>query len=586
MSGLAVGIDLGTTNSLLAFAKEGEDVSVLVLGESRTLLPSCVFVARGGSVVLGEAARKLAPNDPERFYEHWKREMGDPHWERTVEGIKLTPLVLSSMVLRKLVEEGTRALGPIEEAVITVPAWFGDLERGATLDAARIAGIPKVRALNEPTAAALAYGLAGKGRSTRRALVYDLGGGTFDVTVVELSSEGDEARVKVLATAGERKLGGKDWDDELVNMVSERVFERTSLDPRDDPRVLALLRRDCERAKISLSDTTRAIVRCTLGGENYEVLVTRSQLEQRTKGLVEQTASQLVVVLEKAKLRWADIDAVLPVGGATRMPMIRAALARISGKEPLQLLHPEEAVARGACAYAALLARGEALALQSENTLTVDAERQAEEAITEPPPAEPEAGSDRERAPLLSSDTVTADPASSDGLSSSDRAIISDEVIVDDDDPGVPLLPGKQRVPEVHDVVSHGLGVSVVTPRGRKNVILIPEQTPVPVKRTRPFVTIRDGQTAVRIKVLEGDGEDAEGCTVLGVLIVDGLPPGRPKGMFIEVTYEYDEDGRVQVSARDVKTGKAARATIARVGALEPSEIDSLRVEVAKRVAP
>ncbi len=538
----AVGIDLGTTNSLLAYAEGPEDVRVLE-GRSGRLLQSCVFVVKGGNIEVGQVARLAAVKEPSRFFEHFKRDMGDPHWERTVDGLKLTPVLLSSFVLRRLVHDAAPTVGPVTDAVITVPAWFGDLERGATLDAARIAGIETARALNEPTAAALAYGLDPSTRTDgrRRALVYDLGGGTFDVTIVEL----EKGRVKVLATAGEKRLGGKDWDDELLNLVAERIYERVAVDPREDERRLTLLRAECERAKIALTETTRAVVRVDLGDSTYETLITRDNLEQRTRGLVDQTETQVALVLEKAKLGWDDIDAVLPVGGATRMPMIKSLLVRMSNKEPLILLHPEEAVARGACTYAALLARG--------GTLEVEEAKSGEM---------PRLYATESRKPP--SGTV--------------------DIFIDEHGEELPLLPGECRVPEVQDVVSHGLGVLVVTAKGRKNVVLIPEQTPVPVKRTRPFFTIRDDQVAVQIKVLEGDGEDPEGCTVLGELLVDGLPPGRPKGQAIEVSYEYDEDGRVQVSARDVATGKAARATIERVGQLKGSDIESLRREVAKRV--
>jgi molecular chaperone DnaK len=550
---LAFGIDLGTTNSLLAHGSAGE-VSVLDLGEDGRLLSSCVHVGEKGAISVGKQARMLGLKEPARFFEHFKRDMGDPHWRRDVGGLALTPVVLSSFVLRRLVQEAEKKLGPVREAVITVPAWFGDLERGATLDAARIAGIERARALNEPTAAALAYGLdpstwlkkgPGSRSEKRRALVYDLGGGTFDVTVVEL----DGGRVKVLATAGERKLGGKDWDDELVNMISERVYERVSIDPRENELALALMRRHAERAKILLSTQKSATIKLELQG-THEVVVTRDELEQRTRGLVEQTETQLELVLEKARLRWSEIDAVLPVGGATRMPVIQATLRRVAGREPLSMLNPDEAVARGACTYAALLARGGSLEIEM-----VSGGRASESSV----------GGARE---------------------SSVSAARTSGIILDENGEELPLLPGAHRVPEVQDVVSHGLGVVVVNKSGRKNVVLIPEQTPVPVKRTRPFFTIKDGQTAVRIEVLEGDGEDPLGCTRLGELVVDDLPPGRPKGQEIRVSYEYDEDGRVQVAAVDVDTGKAAHATIERVGALEKSEISALRTEVARRLGP
>jgi molecular chaperone DnaK len=539
----AVGIDLGTTNSLIALDRAGTPWFAPT-PEGDHLTPSCIYYGENGAILVGKQAIEAGLQDPERFFQHWKRDMGDTGWHRRLGRKTVTPVLLSSFVLKKLLEDARVATGiVVKDAVITVPAYFGDLERGATLDAARIAGIEHARALNEPTAAALAFGLDPEQRSSgvHRALVYDLGGGTFDVTVVELEA----GRVRVVATAGEHRLGGKDWDDELMNLVAEQVYAKMSVDPREDDRVLAVLRGEVERAKHVLSLEASAVVTARLPADDrtLDVAVTRDAFEARTRGLLQQTETQLQIVLERAKLGWNEIDAVLPVGGATRMPAVQALLRRLTGKVPLTILHPEEAVARGACAYASLVARGAELAVEMD------------------PDATP--------------DTIVGLLPGAAGEKVTPFRL--DEEVVG-------LLPGKRRVVEVQDVVSHSLGVLVNTKKGFKNAVLIKDQTPIPVERKRSFVTVKPDQTIVFVKILEGDDPDPEGCTLIGTLVVDGLPAGRPRGQRIEVSYRYDEDGRVQVSAKDVATKKAARATIQRQGALERSEIKRLRQEVAAGV--
>jgi molecular chaperone DnaK len=544
VSRFACGIDLGTTNSAAAWLAPGALAPELALSpEGERLTPSLIYIASTGDVVVGAAARRAASQDPLALVEHWKRELADPQWSRTIRGKTYSPVLLSSFLLRRLLGDVERATGEaVKEAVVSVPAYFGELERGATVDAARIAGLDRVHTVNEPTAAALSYGLDPEGRTDRprRAVVYDLGGGTFDVTVVELAKN----RVRVLSTAGEPRLGGKDFDDELLNLVAEQAVEERGVDPREDDRTFSELRRRVERAKHELSLANEATIQVPLppGRETIPVKVTREQFESRTRGLLEQTETQVAVALEKAKLGWKDVDAVLPTGGATRMPAVRELLRRVSGKQPLQALDPDEAVARGAAIYARLLARG--------GKLTVDG------------------------GPQRDGDVAGLLPAADSG---------SDTVEDDGGDDGeLPLLPGEGRVPEVEDVLTHALGVLCVKKSGWKNVVVIPDQTRVPVSRTKRFKTVRPDQTAVLVKVLEGSDPDPEGCTLIGNLVVAGLPKGRAAGQRVEVVYTIAEDGRLLVSARDLATGRQARATFERSGALGEGEIERLRREVAR----
>jgi molecular chaperone DnaK len=548
VSRLACGIDLGTTNSGAAYLKpEGAAPELALNAEGERLTPSLVYVSPEGEAIIGARARDEGARDPAALFEHWKRELSDPLWSRTVHGRVYTPVLLSSLVLRRLLDDVKRATGEEpREAVVAVPAYSGELERGGVADAGRVAGLDRVHTINEPTAAALSYGLDSEAEASRprRAVVYDLGGGTFDVTVVELAP----GRVRVLATAGEPRLGGKDWDDELLNLIAEETVEALGKDPREHDRTLAGLRRNVERAKHELTTAKETIVSVPLPFERTAASrrVTRAQFEARTRGLLEQTATQLEVALEKAKLTWREVDAVLPTGGATRMPAVRELLRRVAGKPPLEALDPDVAVARGAALYAGLLGRGARIAVEGETA----------------------------REPDLV------------GLLPGARARLSDGVESDDGEgDALPLLPGACRVPEVEDVLTHALGVLCVTKSGFKNVVLIPDQTRVPASRTKRFRTVRSDQTAVSVKVLEGADPDPDGCTVVGTIVISGLPRGRPKGQAVEVVYSLGEDGRLNVEAKDLSTGKRARATIERRGALAAGELERLRALVTKRGA-
>ncbi len=352
-SGPIVGIDLGTTFSAIAFLNAFGRAEVVSTAAGEREVPSVVLFPPGrGKPLVGREAKERSAEHPDRVVEFVKREMGDPDWRFHLDGQELTPQAISAIILRSLVDLCHERLGDRPtSAVITVPAYFGDLERHATAEAGAMAGLEVLSTFNEPTAAALAYGLHHAAKADRvRAMVYDLGGGTFDVTVLELHGR----CVRVLATAGEHRLGGKDWDDELLNYVAEEFAAQHGQDPREDLAAQQDLRNRCEAAKVSLSSKTKAAVFCRAFGQTAKVEVSRQLFEELTRPLLLQTKTYVDQVLQAAKVRWSDIDVVLPVGGSSYMPQVRRLLAESSGREAEQVVDPDLAVVQGACYYAAL----------------------------------------------------------------------------------------------------------------------------------------------------------------------------------------------------------------------------------------
>lgn len=350
--GPIIGIDLGTTFSSIAFLNAFGRAEVIPTTEGARSIPSVVLFPPGEDGVVGKRAKELSAEYPKRVVEFVKREMGDPDWFFDVDGREVRPQTISALILRRLLEMAEGALGHRpESAVITCPAYFGDLERQATAEAGRLAGIEVLSVFNEPTAAALAYGLhKSAGDESVRAMVYDLGGGTFDVTVLELKGR----RVEVLATAGEHRLGGKDWDDELLNFVAEEFQVEFDLDPRDDPGAMQDLRNRCEAAKVVLSRKNKVTIFCRAYGKTLKLPVPRGLFEELTRPLLLQTQTYLETVLRYAGIGWDEIDVVLPVGGSSHMPQVRRLLKEQSGREPETSLDPDLAVVQGAAYYAAL----------------------------------------------------------------------------------------------------------------------------------------------------------------------------------------------------------------------------------------
>lgn len=482
----AIGIDLGTTYSVVAYVDpQGRPMSI-ANANGDILTPSVVLFDVEGTVV-GREAVLASTLEPDRVAECVKRDMGSKFYRKKIGGEFLPPAVISSYILRQLKADAERKLGPVSKAVITVPAYFDETRRRATMDAGRLAGLEVLDIFNEPTAAAIVYGYqegfldrSGKVKSDKpvRVLVYDLGGGTFDVTVVEMTTQS----FKAVATDGDVRLGGKDWDEKLVEIAAARLAENLGEDPRRDPETLQEMWIAAETAKKTLSERPKATMYVNYRGKRHKVEVTRHEFEEATGSLVLRTRTTAEIVVMQAGLTWQEIDRVVVVGGSTRMPMITAMLAELAGRSIDHTVSADEAVAHGAALYADLLL-----------------ERQG-------------AGT------------------------------------------------GKTQF-SVTNVNSHSLGVVGVDPLTgrRRNRIIIPKNTALPHSAAGRFKTSRANQPNVKITVMEGESDSPEGCTEVGLCVIEGLPSNLPAGWPVEVRYTYRENGRLQVSASLV--GHAARVT-------------------------
>ena len=362
--GPPIGIDLGTTYSVVAYLDTTGRPTTVPNGTGDLLTPSALFFD-DDAIVVGREAIKSCVFAPESFIECFKRDMGSPHARRTVRGIEVPPEILSAFVLERLKQDAERRLGSVTRAVITVPAFFDETRRKATQDAGRFVNLDVLDIINEPTAAALAYGhLHGRlGHSSSdangkpmRILVYDLGGGTFDVTILELAG----TQFRTLATDGDVFLGGKDFDERLVKYAAEQFQAAQGVDPRSDPHDAAQLWIDAEEAKHTLTERSKATIVCIHAGIRMRIEVTRERFEDITRDLLERTETTTSLVVKQAGLTWSDIDRVLLVGGSGRMPMIGRMLQNLTGKEPDCSLSPDEVVAHGAAIYATMLAGGAA----------------------------------------------------------------------------------------------------------------------------------------------------------------------------------------------------------------------------------
>jgi molecular chaperone DnaK len=480
------------------------------------LTPSVVLFEDGGTIV-GKEAVLASAAEPDRVAECVKRDMGAKAYRKQINGEFLPPEVISSLILRHLKADAERKLGgTVSRVVITVPAYFEETRRRATMDAGRLAGLEVLDIINEPTAAAVAYGyhlgfLDRSGRHTGdkplRVLVFDLGGGTFDVTIVEISG----TDFKALATDGDVQLGGKDWDEMLMNLAADRFLNSAmgSLPPehaREDLRANPFSRQELwlasELAKRTLTERKKAAIHINHLGNRLKIEVTREEFEEATAGLLERTRLTTEIVVRQAGLSWADIDRVLLVGGSTRMPMIRRMLRELTNKEPEVSLNPDEAVAHGAALYAELLA------------------------------------------PRPTADTTAAEeqPASF----------------------------------TVTNVNSHSLGIlGSQVDTGRKiNKILIPKNSPLPHTVTKVFKTYRPNQRSVQIKVLEGESDRPEVCTVIGTCAIRDLPPDLPAGWPVRVSYSYEANGRLHVSAQLQGHAASVAADFERENRLPDEDLD------------
>jgi molecular chaperone DnaK len=509
---MLIGIDLGTTFYAVATPDDRGRPVTVPNRDGDVLTPSAVYFAPDGSAVVGQAALDLIVEQPDRVATLIKRRMGYPDYGRPAAGREFRPETLSAVILRKLALDAETQLGPIDGCVITVPAYFDDTRRKATMDAGRIAGLNVIDIIDEPSAAALAYATQ-TGRepddSGSTVLVYDLGGGTFDVTIVRLGKK----RFQVLAIEGDVRLGGKDWDDRLVDWAAEKFRGQFGSDPRDDPQSAAMLHTAVERTKRALSKILQASVLVVHDGHRVTYPVSRADFETITKDLLVRTRLTTQQVLAHAGRTWDDVDKVLMVGGSTHMPATEKMLAELTGKTPDHSLAVSEVVARGAAVHAGIVA----------------AQTGGKFGATEP----------------------------------SDFA----------------------DVVEI-SVNAHALGVEVRDGAERVNHKLVPKNTQLPAAAEQVYYTVSENQTRVRVRILQGEANQAAACIPVGECWIDGLPESLPKGSPVRVRCGVAANGRIEVTATDLTSSRQVVANIHRPGGLTDDElareaawVQSLRVQ-------
>ncbi|HHO51576.1 MAG TPA: Hsp70 family protein [Deltaproteobacteria bacterium] len=553
-SQIVLGIDLGTTFSAMALVNNHGKPEIVPNGEGFATTPSVVHFYGSNVCVVGEEAVKMVVIDPENVVRFIKRHMGEEDFTLEFFGHSYTPQEISALILRKLKEDAEELLGrPVVDAVITVPAYFHSAQRGATAEAGTIAGLNVLSIINEPTAAAIAYGLDRIG-GQRKLLVLDLGGGTFDVTVMEIRG----TKLSTIASDGNAELGGKDWDDRLLNYVAEQFFEKYQLDPRDDAAPYQELYERCLHAKICLSTKERAVVPVNYRGKRLAVKVTRDLFEQITADLVQQCEDTSNIVLEKAGLTWDQLDDVLLVGGSTRMPMIRRMLTNLSGREPAEDVNPEECVALGASLAGVFRHRPDHPALREKRRAMVDRAKELRKPRPKPP-VEPRP-SPRGAVIGLAYGGHVAQDAVGDGATG-----------------GLPDVT-------IEDATTHPLGIIVLNKSRQERVFeLIPEGTKLPHEIKHQFAYAFENMTAVRIEVTEGSGSFRDEVTVIGQVELTGLPP-RPRGTRIDVVYSYGVNQILKVQVIDVETGGREGIDIRFQGGMTAEEVALARGRTSRMV--
>jgi molecular chaperone DnaK len=493
--GKIIGIDLGTSNSAAASMIGGKP-TIIQAAEGTSIggkaFPSVVAFTREGQLIVGEPARRQMISNPEGTVIAAKRKMGTDFKFR-VYGKEYTPQQVSSFILQKIKRDSEAFLGePVDRAVITVPAYFNDNQRQATKDAGEIAGLQVVRIINEPTAASLAYGLD-KASKDLKIMVFDLGGGTLDVTMMEMGG----GVFQVRSTSGDTQLGGTDMDNTLVEYVMQEFRKQSGLDVRNDKAAMMRIREAAEKAKIELSNVVQTEINLPFlaydpssGPKNLILQLTRAKLEELLRPIIERCRQPMMQALQDAKMSPADVDKIILIGGPTRMPMVRQFVASVLNKEPERGVDPMEAVAMGAAIQGAIIA----------------------------------------------------------GDVSTDILLV--------------------------DVTPLTLGVEVL---GGLKEPLIDRNTTIPTKRSKVFTTAADYQTAVTIHVVQGERPMANDCVSLGMFNLSGIPPAPRSVPQIEVTFDIDANGILNVAAKDMATQKEAKITITANNKLSRDEIEKLK---------
>ncbi|MFT7519420.1 MAG: molecular chaperone DnaK (HSP70) [Kiritimatiellia bacterium] len=566
---IVLGIDLGTTFSAMAYVNSYGKPEIIPNADGHATTPSVIHFYDEDGVIVGEEAVKMVVMEPENIVRFIKRSMGEQDYNLEFYGRSYTPQEMSALILRKLKEDAEELLGDeIFDAVITVPAYFNSAQRGATAEAGAVAGLNVLSIINEPTAAAIAYGLDRLGED-RTLLVFDLGGGTFDVTVMQIEGRS----LMTIASDGNAELGGKDWDDRLVNYVAEAFADQFEDDPRDEPSPFQELYERCLAAKISLSSKDKAIVPVNFKGNRTVVPITREHFELITEDLVQQCVETSELVLEKAGMTWSDIDDMLLVGGATRMPMIRTAMEQHAGQPPITDVNPDECVALGAALAGVFRHRPEHPAMDARPATSQSQVSERPKPVKKPmqPPRRPVS-------------------AAAIGLADGGSSAIQLGVDVGRDKPSYeePVQPEPGSTPmtpvyalpgdvEIRDATTHPLGIVVLDRKRQERVVeLIPEGTPLPHEFHGRFAYAYENMRAVRVEVTEGHGSYRDEITVIGKVELTGLPP-RPKGTPIDVIYRYDVDQILAVQVVDVETGQSRQVSIKFSGGLDGMELDAAR---------
>ncbi len=526
---ITLGIDLGTTYSAVAYVDEHGDPKIIPNSDGERITPSVVYFESENNIIVGQNAKDEMELSPDKVVAFVKREMGKSKDEVRKEenygepkpydfyGKRYSPEEISSLILKKLKQDAELYFHgqEITDVVITVPAYFNDSEKKATKDAGEMAGFNVLQVINEPTAAAIAYGVSKQASESQKVFVFDLGGGTFDVTVLDVKvNNTGEKEINIINTDGDHRLGGKDWDDKIIEYIAQEFINQYGEDPRDDKDAMADLRMKSERTKITLSKRDKARIAVKTEENSLKLEITREKFEEITTDLMSRVEGLCDLVLTDANLTWNDIDTILLVGGSTRMPMVVNMLKKISGKEiRTDLIQPDECVALGAALHSKII--------------LINQQSQAQN---------------------LSHATVSQE------------------------------IKDKLGSIKVNDIVSHTLGIVTVREENGQyiNVVtpIIEKGAKIPCEITKTFGTLDDNQPSVLLQIKEGESSNPENVPTIQEAtldIVSKLPANSP----IEVTYKIATDGMLTVIGRDVTNNKEIMVKIERENNMSKEEIEA-----------